>query len=103
MAKMSRSFNFLNWRQCRQQPQPPPCPPRLAAGVAEPAAAPGSPEQQNTLWARCVFVLPHFSQAMGSSASAMRRNASVVIPHFVHSYSYTGMGGSPGVPNTQRA
>lgn len=44
-------------------------------------------EALNTLCPRRVSVLPHDPHAIGASASRIARSASVVFPHFSHTYS----------------
>ena len=70
-----------------QGQQPPPGPQDIGSDCSLRAPPPGA----KTLCARRVSSLPQRSQAIASSASAIRRSASVVPPHFPHVYSYTGM------------
>lgn len=74
----------------RPQPHDPLCTCPPPEGEDAPAGV--APPTPNTLCTRAVFVLPHRLHACSASASAIRRRASVRVPHFSHSYSYTGMG-----------
>jgi hypothetical protein len=66
-----------------QLPLPSQCWPQGPRGrlLSDPLAA------ENTLWSRCVFLLPQAVQAKAASACAMGRRASVLAPHWAHSYS----------------